>query len=78
MGLTFPPFCLQHPEFYNPETMKTVLTAAGFSAIDVQRSVDHFPISFLAQQAGQTIGLNLSRLPLPDMAVGLRLGNMLT
>jgi len=51
---------------------------AGFSAVDVQRSVNHFPISFLAQHAGQTNGLRLSRLPLPDMAVGLRQGNMLT
>ncbi len=78
MGRTFPPFCLQHPELYNPETMTKVLTTAGYSGVEVQRSVNHFPISFLAQQAGQTVGLDLSRLPLPDMAVGLKLGNMLT
>lgn len=78
MGRTFPPFCLQHPELYNPDTMARVLTTAGYSGVEVQRSVNHFPISFLAQQAGQTIGLDLSRLPLPDMAVGLKLGNMLT
>lgn len=78
MGRTFPPFCLQHPELYNPQTMKNVLTAAGFFGVEVQRSVNHFPISFLAQQAGQVIGLDLSRLSLTDKAVGLKLGNMLT
>lgn len=78
MGRTFPPFCLQHPELYNPGTITKVLETAGYSRVEVQRSVNHFPISFLAQQAGQTIGLDLSRLPLPDMAVGLKLGNMLT
>lgn len=78
MGKAFPPFCLQHPELYNPATMTTVLTTAGFSGVQVQRSVNHFPISFMVRQAGQTIGLDLSRLPLPDLSVGLKLGNMLT
>lgn len=78
MGRTFPPFCLQHPELYNPDTMTTMLTTAGFSSVRVQRSVNHFPISFVVRQAGQVVGLNLSRLPLTDMSVGLKLGNMLT
>lgn len=78
LGRSFPPFCLQHPELYNPATMSRVLTNAGYSRAEVMRSTNHFPISFLAQQAGQTIGLDLSRLALPNMAVGLKLGNILT
>ncbi len=78
MGTQWPPFCLQHPELYNPRSIKTVLSKAGFTNIDCQRSKNYFPIDFMARQAAYRFGLNLGRLPMPKMAVGLRLGNMLT
>lgn len=78
MGRTFPPFCLQHPELYNPASITTLLERAGFAGVDVRRSVNHFPVRFLAQQAGQAAGLKLDRLPLPNLTLGLKLGNILT
>lgn len=78
MGVRWPPFCLQHPELYNPEVMASLLTRAGYAGIAVERSVNHFPIDFLVRQAAWTIGLRLDRVPLPRHAVGLRLGNIVT
>lgn len=77
LGVRWPPFCLQHPELYNPGTMRTMLQRAGFSAIEVERSRNYFPVDFLARQAAWAVGLKLKKVPLPAIPVGLRLGNML-
>lgn len=77
-GVRWPPFCLQHPELYNPRTMRRLLRRAGFHDIAVERSLNYFPIDFLARAAAWTIGVRLRRIPLPRKTIGLRLGNMLT
>ncbi len=78
MGTRWPPFCLQHPELYNPATITALLGRAGYAAVQVTRSRNYFPLPFLARQAAWTLGLKLDRVPLPDISLGLRLGNMLT
>ena len=78
LGARWPAFCLQHPELYNPETIRRLLERAGYAAVTVRRSTNHFPIDFLGRQAAQAIGLRFKRLPLPRRAVALRLGNILT
>ena len=78
MGVRWPPFCLQHPELYNPATMWNLLTRAGYGAVVVERSRNHFPLDFLARQAAWTVGVKLDRVPLPSVSIELRLGNMLT
>jgi len=79
LGPNWPAFCLQHPELYNPATMRRLLARAGLSNVEVVRSTNHFPIDFLARQLGQAVGVPaLGRLPLPKRSIGLRLGNMLT
>jgi len=78
MGVRWPPFCLQHPELYNPATIAALLGRAGYAEVQVTRSRNYFPLPFLARQAAWTIGLKLDRVPLPEVSLGLRLGNMLT
>ncbi|MDT8757226.1 class I SAM-dependent methyltransferase [Sphingomonas psychrotolerans] len=78
MGARWPPFCLQHPELYNPATITALLGRAGFAGVQVTRSRNYFPLPFLARQAAWTVGLKLDRAPLPEISLGLRLGNMLT
>lgn len=78
MGRRWPPFCLQHPELYNPATIAALLGRAGYGSVQVTRSRNYFPLPFLARQATWTLGLKLDRVPLPDVSLGLRLGNMLT
>ena len=78
MGVRWPPFCLQHPELYNPATIAALLGRAGYGGVQVTRSRNYFPLPFLARQALWTLGLKPARLPLPNFSLGLRLGNMLT
>lgn len=78
MGVKFPPFCLQHPELYNPGTITRLLKRADYASVDVHRSKNYFPLAFMIRQAGWTVGLDLSKAPLPATPIGLKLGNMLT
>jgi hypothetical protein len=80
LGRRWPPFCLQHPQLFSPTTITELLARAGFGAITVTRSVNHFPIDFLGTQALRALGLgqgNLARI-LPRRSVALGLGNILT
>ena len=78
MAKRWPPFCLQHPELYNPKSIEQILRRADYSEVRVDRSTNYFPIAFMVQQAGYAVGLDLRRLPLPKAAIGLKLGNMIT
>ena len=78
MGRKWPPFCMQHPELYNPRSITKLLQATGFDRVEVRAAKNYFPISFMARQAAGLAGLSLARIPLPNTVVGLRLGNMLT
>jgi len=78
MGTRWPPFCLQHPELYNPRSIARLLKSADFGTVEVRRSKNYFPLAFMARQAAYTVGLKIDRLPLPNTVLGLRLGNMIT
>ena len=78
MGKRWPPFCLQHPELYNPQSMTKLLNSAGYGTVKVQGSKNYFPLSFMVQQAAYTAGIKLERVPLPKAVLGLRLGNIIT
>ncbi len=78
MGNRWPPFCLQHPELYNPVSIARLANAAGFTTVDVSRSKNYFPIPMLVSEVGRGVGLKLDKLPLPKISLGLKLGNMMT
>ncbi len=78
MRKRFPPFCLQHPELYNPRSIAQLLNRAGYSKVRVNRSKNYFPLEFMAKQALYSVGLKADRLPMPKTVIGLRLGNIMT
>ena len=78
MGKRWPPFCLQHPELYNPQSITRLLNSAGYGKVEVHGSKNYFPLSFMVRQAAYTAGLKLERVPLPKIVLGLRLGNIMT
>lgn len=78
MATRWPPFCLQHPEIYSPASMKHLVRRAEYAGVEVQRSVNYFPIDFMIRQAAYTVGIDLGKAPLPKAALGLKLGNMIT
>lgn len=78
MATRWPPFCLQHPELYNPASMKQIVRRASYASVEVKRSINYFPIAFMARQAAYAVCIDLGKLPLPQASVGLKLGNMIT
>jgi SAM-dependent methyltransferase len=78
MGKRWPPFCLQHPELYNPQSITRLLNSAGYGQVEVHGSKNYFPLSFMVRQAAYTVGIKLQRVPLPKTVLGLRLGNIMT
>lgn len=78
MGAKWPPFCLQHPEIYNPQSIRRLVEKAGYSSSRVARSKNYFPLDFMIRQAATLARLNLDAMPLPKVQLGLKLGNMIT
>jgi len=78
MGKRWPPFCLQHPELYNPRSIARLLKSAGYGSVEVHGSKNYFPIGFMVRQAAYAAGVKLERVPLPNTVLGLRLGNIMT
>jgi hypothetical protein len=61
---------------FDPATMAGMMQRVGYRDCSVSRSVNHFPIDFLARQAFEA-GIHLRALPLPSRSIALRLGNIL-
>lgn len=78
MRVDWPPFCLQHPEIYNPRSITALMKRSGFGKVEVRRSKNYFPFDFMVKQAAWLARINLSRLALPKTRIGLRLGNIMT
>jgi hypothetical protein len=78
-GKTWPPFCLQHPQIYNPHTMETLLIKAGFDNLKIERTKNYFPVSFLLKHLLWTLKLEVKKVPqLGGIELGLRMGNMIS
>jgi len=77
MSGRWPPFCLQHPQLFNPASIRVTLGRAGFDKVVVTRSVNYFPLGFMVRQAAHAVRLDLRKLPLPSVSIGLKLGNMI-
>lgn len=79
IGRQWPAFCLQHPVIYNLKTMRKLFETAGYSVVKQSRTVNYFPVSFLLKQLFWALGFRVGRVPsFGDLAIGLKLGNMLT
>ena len=79
LGTRWAPYCLQHPQLFRPSTIGGTLRNAGFRVIQVHRTVNHFPVTYLAQHLAFNLGMGKLNLPAwPSLAVGVKLGNILT
>jgi hypothetical protein len=77
-GRRWPPFCLQHPQLYNPASMRATMKAAGFQTVEIRRTVNHFPLHFLIKHLMWAMGAKVKDAPsFGNISVGLKLGNML-
>lgn len=78
IGRRWPPFCLQHPQLFSPQTIGAMLLRAGLETPLVRGSSNVFPSDFLVRQMMQAAGISPGRMALPSVSVRLRLGNILT
>ncbi len=79
VGSRWPAYCLQHPQLFNPTSIRALLTGAGYETIKTVRSVNHFPVHFLIQHGILALGLGKVNVPRIDwLRVPLRLGNFIT
>ena len=73
----WPPFCLQHPQLFNPETISYILRVSGFGNVKVQKSTNWFPIRHIGIMLSSLFGIHDGWVRvLPNKEVPLRLGNM--
>jgi hypothetical protein len=78
-GPRWPAFCLQHPQLYNPKSMRALLERLGFRSVKTDKTYNHFPLMYLAKHLLWALGIKVGSLPLQDkFALPLKLGNIVT
>lgn len=73
----WPPYTLQHPHLFNPQTMRLLLQSEGFDVLTINKTVNYFPITHFIK-GGLTV-LGLDKIPIPEfnhLIIPLKLGNM--
>lgn len=79
LGSRWPAYCVQHPQVYRPASMAKLLTAAGFSSLRIEKTINIFPVQFLIKQALWAIKFEVTSVPkLGGAAIGLKLGNIIS
>lgn len=79
VGWRWPAFCLQHPQIYNPDSMRALLNAAGYEVQEVRKTINYFQVDFLLKHLLWAFGIKVKSVPsFGKLTVGLKLGNMLT
>lgn len=78
-GVKWPAYCLQHPQLYNRETIRSTLADAGLRVTKQVKTRNVFPISFLAKNLFWSLGVpqKIAEI-LPSAMLRLKLGNILT
>jgi len=79
IGKKWPPYCLQHPLLFRPSSMTHLLNSAGYDVLTIEKTVNYFPIQYLAKNFFWILGLK--KLSLPDFfsfTISLQLGNIIT
>lgn len=75
----WPPFCLQHPQIYNPKSILEILKKAGYEVTHQEKTTNYFPASFLLKHLLWALGIKVKWVPsFFGLTLGLRLGNLLT
>lgn len=76
-GSRFPIYCPYHPQLFNPRTLATALENAGFLNSTISRTVNFYPVGYLAKNAAFRVGFDGSWIPMMRATVmPLRLGNI--
>ncbi len=74
----WPPFCLQHPQLYNPQTLSKLLEKSGWSARKIEKSTNWYHLKYFIGMGFSVLGIkDLISQYLPDVEFPIRLGNLI-
>lgn len=75
----WPPFCLQHPQLYNPKSLENLLSLSGWKVLKIGKSTNWYHLRYFIQMGLSVLGLKdlISRF-LPNIEFPIRLGNMIS
>lgn len=74
----WPPFCLQHPQLYNPKTLEMLLDKSGWVVRRIEKSTNWYHLKYFMSMGFSVLGITdrVSRY-LPDIEFPIRLGNLI-
>ena len=74
----WPPFCLQHPQLFNPDTLLSILESAGWSTRKIGQTTNYVSLGNGIENAMGLIGRGSFKLSprLAGITVAVRTGNM--
>lgn len=78
LGVRWPAYCLQHPQLFNPKTIKALMSSVEFDVVDVRKTVNHFPLTYLIKHLFWSLGFKFKVPQYDNIQLPLRLGNILT
>lgn len=74
----WPPYTLQHPQLFSPQTMTNILEEEGFQVLEVSKSANVFPLFYLLKSLFVVFGLKVKLPNFPSLRLPIKLGNILT
>ena len=75
----WPPYCLQHPQLFNSQSIHSLLEKAGLTMLTCEKTYNYFPVTYLMKHFLYLLGIKNMRLPkLEKIQIGLKLGNIAT
>jgi len=77
LGRRWPPYTLQHPHLFTPTALDALIKRSGLSTITIEKTVNYFPLWYLARAGCAVLGIPQQILPVKNgPLIGLRLGNI--
>jgi len=74
----WPPFCLQHPQIFNPKSARRMLEKYGWEVQKVTRTTNYYTSRNFIQLASKIIGKEIKFLnSIPVFQIPIKLGNIL-
>jgi hypothetical protein len=75
----WPPFCLQHPQLFNPQTLSHLLQLSGWKTITSAKTTNWYHLKHFARMGAGVLGLppGIFRL-IPNLEVPIKLGNIIS
>lgn len=79
MGPKWPPFCLQHPQLFNPQTQEKLFAKSGWELLEVKRSTNWYHMKYFVSMVASILGISTAVSKIfPNIEFPIRLGNTIS